>query len=152
MLCCQCAQYIDSTTVNLNPRKSAPYDHNTRSSQTDGQTDRRTEEHHGNSAKIHSMKASRAKTYSSMRNIDDSCMSCCFNRNVCFRFCDECTVRHVNIFTRHSSDLWWPQRTSLATVLNRAYIWNKTLKWFQKYFSNIGHVGKFREMQYKPLK
>jgi len=34
---------LDYLTVNLNPRQSAPYDHNARPSQTDRQTDRRTD-------------------------------------------------------------------------------------------------------------
>ena len=37
-------------TMNLNPRQSAPYDHNARPSHTDRQTDER----HGNSVTIHS--------------------------------------------------------------------------------------------------
>jgi len=50
MLWCQGAQNIGLYNINLNPRKLAPYDHNARPSQTDGQTD----EHHGNSATIRS--------------------------------------------------------------------------------------------------
>ena len=41
---------LDCQTINLNTRKSKPYDHKERPSQTDRQTD----EHHGNSATIRS--------------------------------------------------------------------------------------------------
>ena len=42
MLWCQGAQNIGLSDLNLNPRYHAPYDPNTRQSETEGQTDGRT--------------------------------------------------------------------------------------------------------------
>ena len=49
---------LDYPTVNLNPHKNIPYDHNACPSQTDSKTNRRTDEQHGNSAMICSRNAS----------------------------------------------------------------------------------------------
>ena len=38
---------FDYPTINLNPRKSAPYDHNARPFQTDRRMDGQTDKHHG---------------------------------------------------------------------------------------------------------
>ena len=59
MLWCQGAQDIGLSNRKL---KSARYDYNLRLSQIDGQMDRRTDEHHDNSATIRSTDASSVKS------------------------------------------------------------------------------------------
>ena len=94
-------------TINLNPRKSAPYDHNVRPSQTDGRTD----ENHGNSTKIHSTNASPAK------NRRELAVKTCFPKLChCGYNSTECSKNHRNMFQKFlknhtSSTITWLERT-----------------------------------------